>query len=124
MSSGTRTSIRFEPREVLLAKITFPGKPEKIRPILVISKFSSVVFNPPSQILTCLAITSNTDSDPYMIQIKNSDMEENTFPRPSKVICDNIFTILKTDVTKRIGKVTPLFYDTVTSVLKAKILEI
>lgn len=72
----------------------------------------------------CLAITSNTSSDPYMIQIRNADMEENTFPKPSQVVCDNIFTILKTDVVKRIGKVKPQFYETITGMLKTKILEI
>jgi len=124
MSSGTTTRPRFEAREVLLAKIAFPNGEIKQRPILVISKFSSVIFNPPSSILICLAITSNTNSDPHMIQIRNADMEENTFPRSSQVVCDNIFTILKTDVVKRIGKVKPNFYETVIGMLKTKILDI
>jgi mRNA-degrading endonuclease toxin of MazEF toxin-antitoxin module len=124
MSSGTRIEPRFEPREVLLANITFPNQEIKPRPILVISKFSSVSLIPSSTILVCLAITSNTDNDPYMIEIKNSDMEERSFPKQSKVVCNNIFTILKSDVTKRIGKVTPNFYNQITGLLRATVLEI
>lgn len=125
MSFGTHTKLpRFEPREVLLAKITFPNKEEKIRPILVISKFSSVIYSPTSLIVVCVSITSNLSNDPFMVEIKNSDMEENIFPKPSQVVCDNFFTVLKTDVKKKIGKVTPTFYARITDILKNSILEI
>lgn len=124
MSSGTNTRPRFEPREILLANITFPNQEVKTRPVLVISKFSSVMFTPQSPILIGLAITSNTNSDPFMIEIKNEDMEQKPLEKPSKVVCNNIFTILKTDIIKKIGKVTPTFYTTVTTMLKNKVLEI
>mgnify|MGYP000361916755 CR=1 FL=1 len=124
MSSGTTTNIQYEAREILLANITFPNQVPKNRPIIVISKFSSIMFQPPSDILICLAVTSSITTNPYMIQIKNSDLEENRFPKPSQVVCDNIFTIMKSDVIKKIGKVTPEFYKHVTDLIKKNILEI
>ena len=124
MSSGQTTNIKFESREILLAQITFPGKETKTRPILVISKFSSISLQPVSEILICLAVTSIDTTNPHMIKIKNSDLEENTFPKPSQVVCNNMFTILKTDVIKRIGKIKPEFYKQVTDLIKKNILEI
>ena len=58
-----------------------------------------------------------------MIKMKNSDLEENAFPKPSQVVCNNIFTILKLDVVKRIGKIKSEFYDQITDLIKSNILE-
>lgn len=124
MSSGILIDPLFVPREILLAKIIFSDQSEKRRPILVISKFSDKALMPSSRILVCLAITSNPNSDKFMISISNDDMEEKQFPKPSKVVCDNFFTILKSDVIKRIGKVTPEFYNKICSVIKSDILDI
>lgn len=124
MSSGIPIDPLFVPREILLAKIIFPDQSEKRRPILVISKFSDKALMPSSRILVCLAITSNPNSDKFMIPISNDSMEERQFPKPSKVVCDNFFTILKSDVIKRIGKVTPEFYNKICNLIKSDVLDI
>ena len=124
MSSGIPINPSFEAKEVLLARITFPEQEEKLRPILVISKFSSRAFIPSSSILVCLAITSNRNTDPFMIPISNTDMEVKPLPIPSHVVCNHFFTILKTDVIKRIGKVKPDFYDKVTQFVRSNVLDI
>lgn len=94
ISSGIPIDPNYVPREVLLARITFPGQPEKKRPILVVSKFSNRSFIPSSSTLVCLPITSNQNLDNYMIKINNKDLEENTFPKASQVIYNQVFTYL------------------------------
>ena len=59
-----------------------------------------------------------------MIKITDEDMEERKFPKPSQVICDQIFTIFKNDVIKRIGKVTPSFYSKIVGFVKTDIIDI
>lgn len=124
MISGIPTEPNYIPREIVLAKITFEHQEEKQRPVLIISKFSNRAFTPSSKTLICLPITSNLNSDKFMIKINNEDMEENRFLKPSQIICDQIFTIFKTDVLKRIGKVTPTFYGKITTFMKTEIIEI
>ena len=122
MSSGTHTSITYDPGEILLAKITFPDESPKHRPILVISKFSSTMFQPSSFTLICLAISSVDTDGPFKIKIKSNDLEGQPLPKSSQVVCDNIFTIMKSDVIKHIGKVNPVFYEKVMGLLKTKVL--
>ncbi len=124
MSSGTPIDPNYVPREVVLAKIIFENQEEKPRPVLIISKFSNRAFIPPSRTLICLPITSNQNSDKFMIKITDEDMEEKKFPKPSQVICDQIFTIFKNDVIKRIGKVTPSFYSKIIGFVKTDIIDI
>ena len=123
MSSGTASSIRFEPKEILLAEITFPDTNElKLRPVLVISNFSSIQFMPETDHFICVPITSNTDTSPNMIKIGNSDIEAGGLEKPSQVICNYIFTIAKSDVKRKKGAVTPSFYQRIASTVKQNIL--
>ncbi|MGI0056971.1 MAG: type II toxin-antitoxin system PemK/MazF family toxin, partial [Nitrosarchaeum sp.] len=113
MSFGTRIEPRYEPREILLAIVKFHDQEEpEIRPVLVLSKFS---LTPANEIFICLAISSSLEqNNPFRIDIMGNDTEEGSFPKPSQVVCDNFFTIPKTDVQKRIGKVTIQFYSKIT----------
>lgn len=83
MSFGTNTEPYFTPREILLAKINFPGQTEKQRPILVISKFSDKAFEPPSNILICLPITSSPQKYNFKIRIEDQHMESQPLPKVS-----------------------------------------
>ena len=89
--------------------------------VLIISEYSK---NPANEIFMCLPITSWEGDDPFMIKINAQDLEKGSFAKPSQVVCDNIFTILKTDADSEKGKVTNLFYTRVTKLLKEKILKI
>ena len=122
MTTGITINAHFEPREILLAGITFPGTSvTKLRPILVISKFSSVTRGQ-SQHFICLPITSNDSKDQFMLKIKDEDVKGKPLKKPSQVICNYIFTILKGDVRKKIGAVTPDFYQRIMRIVNQQIL--
>lgn len=72
----------------------------------------------------CIPITTWEADDPFMIKINTNDLERGNLAKPSQVICDNIFTILKEDADSEKAKVTVLFYSKVTKLLKEKILRI
>ena len=122
MSSGTANDIRFEPMEILLARVTFPDTQEtKARPVLVISNFSSKARSPESRHFICMPLTSNPNVDSTMIKIENKDLESKPLAKPSQVICNYIFTMTKNDAMKKIGTVTPRFYQQVITTTKQNI---
>ncbi len=51
-------------------------------------------------------------------------MEENLFPKPSQIVCTNFFTIAKTDVIKKIGKIKINFYKEIIKKIKDDVLDI
>ncbi len=117
MISGTL----FEPQEIILTHVAFPNQEFKKRPVLVISKFSKTSSR---DIFVCLPITSALYDDTFAIKIKNSDIQEGFFPKPSQVLCQYYFTELKTDIDRKIGKITPQFYQTVKSKIRTDILDV
>jgi len=117
MSSGTR----FESQEIILTEIAFPNQEFKKRPVLVISKFSR---NTSEDIFVCLPITSSLSNNPLAIKINNSDTQEGFFPKPSQVLCQYYFTELKSDIDRRIGKITPQFYQKVKTKIRTEILDV
>ena len=117
MSSGTL----FEPQEIILTEISFPNRQFKKRPVLVISKFSK---NTSEDTFVCLPITSSLYDDPLGIKINNSDIQEGFFPKPSQVLCQYYFTELKGDIDRKIGKITPQFYQKVKIKIRTEILDV
>ncbi len=117
MSSGTL----FEPQEIILTEIVFPNQQLKKRPVLVISEFSK---NTSENIFVCLPITSSLYDDPFAIKINNSDTQEGFFPKPSQVLCQYYFTELKSDIDRKIGKITPQFYQKVKTKIRTEILDV
>jgi len=117
-----KIEIRFEPCTIVhVSGENFPGQEAKDRYYLIISEYSR---NPANETFMCLPITSWEGDDPFMIKINAQDLEKGSFAKPSQVVCDNIFTFLKTDADSEKGKVTSLFYTKVTKLLKEKILKI
>lgn len=117
MSSGTL----FEPQEIVLTGITFPNQQIKRRPVLVISKFSK---NASEDLFVCLPITSSLSPDPFAIKICNSDVQEGFFPKPSQVLCQYYFTELKNRGDRRIGKITPQFYQKIKTKIRTEVLDV
>ena len=111
----------FEPQEIILTNISFPNQKFKKRPVLVISKFSK---NTSEDIFVCLPITSYLQDDPFAIKINSSDTQEGSFPKPSQVLCQYYFTELKSDTYKKIGKVTPQFYQKIKIKIRTGILDV
>jgi mRNA-degrading endonuclease toxin of MazEF toxin-antitoxin module len=117
-----KLEISFEPGVIVhVSGGKFPGQEEKDHYYLIISEYSK---NPANETFVCLPITSWEAEDSFMIKINATDFERGNFARPSQVVCDNIFTFLKTDADSEKGKVTGIFYSKVTKLLKEKILKI
>ena len=118
----SRFEISFEPRIIVhVSAGGFPGQGEKDRYYLIISEYSRI---PSNETFMCLPITTWEADDPFMIKINDSDFERGYLTRPSQVVCDNIFTILKQDADSDKAKVREFFYSKVTKLLKEKILRI
>jgi len=92
MSSGIRTDIQFEPGEVLQAEITFPHQEAKRRPVLVISKHSSIKYDPPSTVFICVPITSVESKDQFTFKVRWTDIVP-TLPKQSYVLSNYVFTV-------------------------------
>ncbi len=117
MSSG----IAFEPQEILLTSVVFPEQKSKQRPVLVISKFSK---QDSRNTFICLPITSSLSDDQFAMGIDAADMQDGRLYKPSQVLCEYYFTQLKTHVIKKIGKVTPQFYQKIKQKIRQDILDI
>ena len=57
-----------------------------------------------------------------MLQIKDEDVKGEPLKKPSQVICNYIFTILKGNARKKIGAVTPDFYQKIMRIVNQQIL--
>ena len=117
MSSG----MIFEPQEILLTEIKFPDQKTKQRPVLVISKFSK---QDSTHTFICLPITSSSSYDQFAMDIRYSDMQNGYLLKPSRVLCKYYFTQLKTGATKKIGKITPQFYQKIKQKIRQDVLDI
>lgn len=108
-----KLEIRFEPSVIVhVSGGKFPGQEEKDHYYLIISEYSR---NPANETFVCLPITSWEAEDSFMIKINASDFERGSLAKPSQVVCDNIFTFLKTDADSEKGKVTSIFYSILTN---------
>ena len=87
----------------------------------MISKFSK---NASESIFVCLPITSPLCDDPFAIKINDSDTQEGFFPKPSRVLCQYYFTELKSDMDRKIGKITLQFYQKVKAKIRTEILNV
>ena len=51
-------------------------------------------------------------------------MEENIIPKISAIICNNFFTIPKSDVNKKIGKIKSEVYEKIMKKIKQDVLDV
>lgn len=114
--------INFEPGVIVhVSGSNFVGQKPKDRYYMIISTFSKI---PANDHFICLAISTWDGNDPFMIKILQQDYERGKLDRPSQIICDHMFTFLKSRVDSEKCKVTPFFYDKVKKLLKEKILDL
>ena len=74
----------------------------KQRPVIVLSK-----ENNGADIITC-GITSNLKDATHSIMIENNDLATGQIPATSRIKVDKLFTIEKSIVRKKIGRVNAL----------------
>lgn len=97
--------------DILLIPIPFTDlSSSKRRPVLVISNSE---YNERTEDIIVAAVTSNIEEKDYSIVFKNSDMLEGSIKVDSCVRADKIYTLSKTIVVKKFGRVKQQVIDKV-----------
>jgi len=99
MTSG----IQFRQGDVVLVPVPFTDLSEaKQRPALIISNDA---HNSKVEDIVVCGITSNIKDEEYSITIDQRDMAEGVMPVLSRIKADKLFTLNKSIIKRRIGKV-------------------
>lgn len=99
----TRSGISFEQGDILLIAFPFSDLTKaKQRPVLVLSNKN---HNYSSSDFICCGITSNLNNKKYSIILDKSDMQQGNIPKTSRIKFNKIFTLEKSLVIKRIGRI-------------------
>ncbi len=99
MMSGTQ----YKQGDVVLVPVPFTSlKEAKQRPALIISNDA---HNIKVEDVVICGITSNIKDEPYSIILEQKDMVEGKIYFLSRIKADKIFTIHKTIIKRRLGKV-------------------
>ncbi|MEM2786082.1 MAG: type II toxin-antitoxin system PemK/MazF family toxin [Candidatus Nitrosotenuis sp.] len=99
----TRSGISFEQGDILLIAFPFNDLTKvKQRPVLVLSNKN---HNYSSNDFICCGITSNLDNKKYSIILDKSDMRQGGIPKILRIKFNKIFTLEKSLVIKRIGRI-------------------
>ena len=101
--------MNFEPKELLLAKITL-NNTEKMRPVIVISKYSQNYFVPSSGHFICVPCTSNIINTPYTKEFSHQNLKTGRLDKESRVICNYLLLKTKDTAVKSLGIVNDDFY--------------
>ena len=80
------------------------------RPVLVLS---NQAYNRTSEDIVTCGITSNLKDSKYSILIDNKDMLEGKIPVKSRIKVDKLFTLQKSIIKKKIGRVNKEIFDMV-----------
>jgi mRNA interferase MazF len=99
----TVSGISFEQGEILLISFPFSGlSTTKKRPVLVLSKKR---YNDSSSDFICCGITSNLDNKSHSVLIERNDVRGGSIPKTSRIKFNKIFTLEKSLVVKRLGRI-------------------
>lgn len=99
MTSG----IQYNQGEIILVPFPFTNLSTiKQRPVLVLSRNDSNKIN--NDIVTC-GITSNLSEKNFAVLISQKDLDLGSLPKISNIKVDKLFTLEKSIVRKKIGRV-------------------
>lgn len=105
------SGITFEQGDILIVPFPFSDLSSiKQRPVLILSKSS---YNREAEDIVTCGITSNLRDAMHSVLIDNKDLESGSIPRASRIKVDKLFTIEKSIVKKKIGKINYLTMDMV-----------
>jgi len=106
---------KLKQREMVLIPIPFSDlKSKKRRPVIVIS---NNVYNQKTEDIVVVAITSNIEKKDYTLLITQNDMEEGNLPKDSIIRVDKIYSLSQTIVAKRLGKIKPVTFERIMTLL-------
>ncbi|MGI0003731.1 MAG: type II toxin-antitoxin system PemK/MazF family toxin [Candidatus Nitrosotenuis sp.] len=101
---ATRSGIAFEQGEIVLISFPFSDLTQaKQRPVLVLSKKD---HNDSSSDFVCCGITSNLANKRYSVLLDKNEIGEGSIPKQSRIKFNKIFTLEKTLVRKKLGKIS------------------
>jgi mRNA interferase MazF len=104
MTSGTP----FEQGEIVLVPFPFTNlRDVKKRPVLILSNEEYNYKN--DDVVTC-AITSNLDNREFSVLIGEKDLIKGKIPVKSRVKADKLFTLEKSLILKKVGKLNGLAF--------------
>ena len=105
-----------EQGDIVLVPVPFTDlSSQKRRPAIVIS---NDVYNVSTSDVIVVAMTSSPASTSYGFQITSSDLVEGRLNRPGTVRCDKIYTLAKSIVVKKFGRVSSQVVDRIRSALE------
>lgn len=107
----------FKQRDIILIPIPFTDlASQKKRPAIVIS-FDK--YNDTSEDIIVVALTSTVKKQDFTIVITSEDLEDGKLKATSMISVDKIYTLNKSIVLKKFGKIkSPVFAKIKTSLLK------
>ena len=103
--------ILFDQREIVLVPLPFSNlSTTKQRPVLILSKNEDNAQS--DDIITC-GITSNLKESKHSVIIEQKDLESGYLPSASRIKIDKLFTLEKSIVIKRMGKLNKSSFEDV-----------
>lgn len=106
-----KSGIQFKQGEIVIVPFPFSDlSGTKQRPVLIIS--NNDYNNTCEDVITC-GITSNKKESRYAIIIDNKNLIEGQIPLQSSIKIDKLFTLEKTIIIKKIGRINKETFDKV-----------
>ena len=103
--------IHFDQREIVLVPLPFSDlSTTKQRPVLILSKNEDT--SQTDDLITC-GITSNLKDSKHSIIIEPKDLESGYLPNVSRIKVDKLFTLEKSVVIKKLGKLNQTSFEDV-----------
>ena len=109
--------MKIEQRDLVLIPIPFTDlSSNRKRPVIVIS---CQEYNESTEDIIVVGVTSNIkDKTPYSFVISNDNMEDGKIKMESRVRADKIYTLAKSIVVKKFGKVNEKTHNKITTLLQ------
>jgi mRNA interferase MazF len=98
-----------EQGDVVLVPVPFTDlTSQKRRPVIVVSNNA---YHAVAADVIVVAMTSNPAVVPHSFRIRSSDLVEGSLNRPGTVRVDKIYTLAKSIIVKKFGRVSPQVLD-------------
>jgi mRNA interferase MazF len=81
---------------------------QKRRPVIIVS---GDIYNRSGADVVVVAMTSNPAAVPYSFRIQSTDLMQGALNRPGTIRGDKIYTLAKSIIVKKFGKVSPAVLD-------------
>ncbi len=106
-----------EQGDIVLIPVPFTDlSSQKRRPVIIVSNDGHIRG---AADVVVVAMTSRSVVAPYSFQITSADLVDGALNRPGTVRVDKIYTLAKTIIVKKFGKVSPSVVDRIRRLLES-----